>query len=90
MRFNQYFQYGFWIFFLCGSHIFYSQKTNLRSEFDFSQIDFANDTSVTISGDWEFYWDTILGPSDISPDYSLEYLPEFWKNYGVNEYSFTP
>lgn len=89
MRFNQYFQYGFWIFFLCGSHIFYSQETNLRSEFDFSQIDFANDTSVTISGDWEFYWDTILGPSDISPNYSLEYLPEFWKNYGVNEYSST-
>ena len=89
MRFNQYFQYGFWIFFLFGSHLFYSQETNLRSKFDFSEIDFGNDTSVAISGDWEFYWDTLLDPGDSSPNYSLEYLPEFWKNYGVNEYSST-
>lgn len=89
MKFNQFFQYSFSILFLFGSHLIYSQETNLRSEFDFSEIDFANDTSVTLTGEWEFYWDTLLEPDDGSLNYSLEYLPEFWKNYGVNEYSAT-
>ena len=87
MKFNQFFQYSFSILFLFGSHLIYSQETNLRSEFDFSEIDFANDTSVSLTGEWEFYWDTLLEPDGSSPNYSLEYLPGFWKNYGVNEHS---
>ena len=89
MRSNQFFQYSLSILFLFGGHLLYSQETNLRSEFDFSEIDFENDTSVALTGQWEFYWDTLLEPDESSLKYSLEYLPGFWKNYGVNEYSAT-
>ena len=89
MKFKQFFQYSFSILFLFGSHVICSQETNLRSEFDFSQIDFTNDTSVALTGELEFYWDTLLEPDGSSLNYSLEYLPDFWKNYGVNEYSAT-
>jgi signal transduction histidine kinase/CheY-like chemotaxis protein len=47
---------------------------------DLSKWDFANDGSVTLEGNWEFYWNTLLSPdsfpTNLVPAYP--YFPEFW------------
>lgn len=47
-----------------------------------SNWDFANDGNVTLDGEWEFYWDTLLGPQDFSSSLAPIYphFPQLWSD----------
>jgi len=89
LKFSSSFKYGLTLLFLFASNFVFSQSNLTKSEFDFSEIDFRKDTAVELTGDWEFYWDTLLFPGAISENFTLEHLPEFWKNYESGEYKAT-
>lgn len=89
MKYSWLIKYGFSLLFFIGSNLFFSQDKIAKSVFDFTDIDFARDTAIELTGDWEFYWDTLLGPNDKLSNFSLEHIPEFWKNYNGDDYTAT-
>lgn len=54
--------------------------------FDLSKEKFDYNNIYNLSGQWEFYWDTILAPSQIK-NYNKEFLlvnvPNLWTNYKI-------
>jgi len=89
LKYSWLIKYGFSLLFFIGSNLFFSQDKIAKSVFDFTDIDFARDTAIELTGDWEFYWDTLLGPNDKLSNFSLEHIPEFWKNYNGDDYTAT-
>ncbi len=68
---------------------FKNQPTAHQGVIDLSGWDFARDGSVELSGEWEFYGQTLLSPSDLSgsdrqkhPDFFP--VPDFWANHQTN------
>ncbi len=49
---------------------------------DLSNWDFANSGSIALVGEWEFYWDTLLAPTDfptpVQPQFP--YFPQLWSS----------
>ncbi|HOT46828.1 MAG TPA: 7TM diverse intracellular signaling domain-containing protein [Spirochaetota bacterium] len=56
-----------------------------RGVIDLRGWDFNKDGGVTLDGEWEFYWNRLLKPSDITPSAAREdcgymTVPGLWKN----------
>ncbi len=56
---------------------------------DLTRWDFARDGSVELSGEWEFYRQTLISPSDLTSPDGLKHLeffsvPDFWANHQSN------
>lgn len=55
--------------------------------FDLSKEKFDDNTIYNLSGQWEFYWDTILAPSQIkkhNKEFILVNVPNLWTNYKID------
>jgi len=59
-----------------------SQPEINKGSLEISNWNFANDGNITLAGEWEFYWDTLLYPKDfpavITPTYPD--FPQLWSN----------
>ena len=56
----------------------YGQRV-VKGHADLTNHNFATDGSVTLSGDWEFYWNKLLTPADFKVDQKPEWLwPYSW------------
>lgn len=53
---------------------------------DLTMLQFGNDTAK-LDGEWEFYWNQLLGPGETDTDLMTGYatLPGSWNNYMVDE-----
>jgi two-component system, sensor histidine kinase ChiS len=66
-----------------------NQPTAQQGIIDVTEWNFARDGFVELSGEWEFYGQTLLSPSDLSspdrqkhPDFFS--VPDFWANHPTN------
>ena len=82
---------------LCGVSA-YSQPSADRGIIDLRTIDFAENTTVSLDGTWEFYWEKLLSPDDFAkpdiPSPSYAHVPGSWngmviggKTLGGNGYA---
>lgn len=80
------------IFFL---YAFHQQPVNVKSPkaengvIDLSNWNFHRDGSINLNGEWEFYWQQLIGVRDfdhkqLTPD-ALVHVPGIWNKYTVNE-----
>jgi diguanylate cyclase (GGDEF)-like protein/PAS domain S-box-containing protein len=90
---------GVWLFILCfllASCIQPSQTVEqpqaAKGILDIQNWDFENHGRISLSGDWEFYWQEILKPSQIEPDSNLAYepVPDNWTSYEINGQALPP
>ena len=56
---------------------------------DLADWDLARDGSINLSGEWEFYWEQLLGPDDFAGTdppvrTGIIELPDIWNGYEVN------
>ena len=58
---------------------------------DLSEWDFINDGTVTIEGEWDFYWDTLISPNNfpVSIEPLYPYFPSLWSDIEINEESLS-
>ncbi|BHH82391.1 hypothetical protein LA52FAK_06800 [Desulforhopalus sp. 52FAK] len=66
-----------------------NQPTAQQGFIDLTEWDFARDGSVELFGEWEFYDQTLLTPSDLSSPDRLKHpdffsVPDFWANHQAN------
>ncbi|TFH41778.1 MAG: hypothetical protein E4G96_04840, partial [Chrysiogenales bacterium] len=82
-------------FFACGQG---SPETGrpvaVRGIIDLRGWNFERDGSVRLDGEWEFYWDRLLGPSDfkeLSNQKKCGFIPvpSLWKNHRANGVTLT-
>ncbi len=69
----------------CMTQISPNKETN--AIFDFSDSTFSDDVIYNLDGDWEFYWDTLLLPTELNSAASLkemEQVPSLWTKYELN------
>ena len=61
-----------------------------KGTLDLSNWNFANDGNVTLAGEWEFYWDTLLGPQDFPSSLQPKYpqFPQLWTDISDKYSSF--
>ena len=54
---------------------------------DATHWDFVNDGTITLNGEWEFYWNQLLDPEDFktNPKKSYIKLPGVWNDYKNEE-----
>ncbi len=54
---------------------------------DATQWDFVNDGTITLNGEWEFYWNQLLDPEDFNANPKKSYikLPGVWNDYKNEE-----
>ena len=84
---------GVWIFILCLILTACSQSGQtseapqaVEGYLDLQNWDFNNRGIVSLSGDWAFYWQELLTPSEIKTDSNTKYVPvpAIWTNYEMN------
>jgi len=80
----------FFVIFLLFASSCVKQKTYYdkgSGYFDFSNEKFGTDTIYNLSGKWEFYWDTLLIPSQLANyngNKTLVDVPSLWTNYKID------
>lgn len=56
-----------------------------------SDWDFEHDGKIKLTGEWEFYWDTLIAPtqfpSEISPEY--HFFPHIWTDLPETEHNYS-
>jgi len=84
---------GAWLFIVClllvacsGSDHISEAHQAVEGYLDLQGWDFRNDGIISLSGDWAFYWDELLLPSEIETDSTTRYVsvPDSWTNYEIN------
>ncbi|HEY5586650.1 MAG TPA: histidine kinase [Ruminiclostridium sp.] len=76
------------MFFALGKMLELTPGLALNGNVDLTSVDFTQKESVTLDGQWEFYWDRLLTPQDfiekqpIQMD-SLMKVPGSWKDQGA-------
>jgi signal transduction histidine kinase len=60
------------------THAVYSQRV-IKGQADLSTHNFASDGVISLSGEWEFYWNRLLTPKDFTVDQHPEWMwPYSW------------
>lgn len=75
-----------------GSYSVLAQNNNFKPSniekgtLDLQDWNFANNGNVVLEGDWEFYWDKLLSPSDFPTDLtpSYPYFPSLWSQIKID------
>ena len=58
-------------------------QTVIKGQADLSKHNFEKEGAVSLSGEWEFYWDRLLTPNDFTVDQHPEWLwPYSWNRQG--------
>lgn len=59
---------------------------------DLGNWDFADKGSITLAGDWEFYWDTLLTPANFPTGLNPIYprFPQLWSNISDSSNTYSP
>lgn len=59
-----------------------SQPGIKKGQLDLSNWNFADKGSIALEGEWEFYWDTLLLPTDFPTNLQPKYpfFPQLWTN----------
>jgi len=90
---------GVWLISLCLLLISCSQSNPLidapqavEGQLNLRDWDFNRDGMVNLAGEWEFYWQELLSPSQIQSASSSQYVtvPDTWTSYKVNDQSLPP
>lgn len=90
---------GAWVFIICLFLAACSQPSQFREmpqavegHLDLQNWDFDNRGIVSLSGEWAFYWNELLYPSEIKTDSSTRYVlvPDHWTNYETDGQALPP
>ena len=63
-----------------------------NGQVDLSRTNFAHHKLVRLGGQWEFYWDQLLGPGDFNSDQKTQMntfmkVPGAWSDNGGSHYT---
>lgn len=83
----------FSLFFLVGCEIQQNQPLAIEGKIDLANWNFKQQGSISLDGQWEFYWQQLLDPTDFSsnpPPALVQYitLPGFWNKQKISGRKF--
>jgi len=90
---------GVWLIILClllASCASLSQTVKapqaINGQLNLQSWDFDKNGQVSLSGEWEFYWQELLSPSQIETASNFQYVPvpDIWTSYELNGRSLSP
>ncbi len=79
---------------LCVFQLYAGETNHLRAQhglLDLSHHDFGTDGSISLNGEWEFYWNRLLYPADFPTDMAPKYFdfPHLWGDLPDDESSYS-